>query len=45
MAYNGENVVTTLAFIFDLTFILAGKEDNHRISDKLDFGPDQTFHF
>ena len=38
--YNVEN---TSSFIFDrIFFILAGKEDNHHISDKFEFQPDST---
>ena len=33
-------------FSFDRIFIkLAGKEDNHKISDEFEFGPDWTVHF
>ena len=42
--YDGRNVMATRAPYFNwIFFILAGNEDNHKISHELDFGPDITF--
>ena len=43
LTYNGENGVSTFSrLLFDpIPYILAGKEDMHKISYKLEFWPDR----
>ena len=44
LTYNGENDVSTFfSVVFGwILFILAGKEDMHKISDEFEFRPDRT---
>ena len=41
LTYNVVNILA-LSFFDRIFFILAGKEDNHNISDKFEFQPDLT---
>ena len=44
LTYNGENNVSSFSrlFFYLILFILAGKEDMHKISDKFEFWPDRA---
>ena len=42
LTYNGKNDVSSFSGLFLILFILAGKEDMHKISDQFEFRPDQT---
>ena len=44
LTYNGENDVSTSSrlLFYPILFILAGNENMHKISNELEFRPDQT---
>ena len=41
----GKWCLETSTFNFDRIFVKFAGQDRHKISDKFDFGPDQTIHF